>query len=85
MKSKKTEFGADKEADEILSKLPRSGSDGFEAGKYPRATTNAWIYIDAAGRLNILPVSGGWLGINERDLAYLHGDFDPFGVDIQEP
>ena len=57
-------FGADQEADNILDRLPRNSL----------TAPNAWVHIDAAGRLMITIVEGGLLILNERDLAYLHGD-----------
>lgn len=68
-KNKKTEYGADAEADVVLARLPRK--DPMVA---PFPEPNAWVYIDASGRLCIQPVGGGWLGLEEKNLAYLHGD-----------
>lgn len=61
---KKTEFGADREADRVLGKLPR---------KFPEQP-NFFGYIDAAGRLMLWRVDGGLLIINEKDLIKVHGD-----------
>jgi hypothetical protein len=60
-------IGADREADEILAKLPRGEEN-------PKIAPNAVVYVDATGRLNILLVGGGWLGINENNLGYVNGD-----------
>jgi hypothetical protein len=74
-RAKKKEFGADPEADAILAGLPRHFDQ--ESG-YPKTEPNAWVYIDASGRLCILPTDGGWLGIDEKNLGYVHGDCTPF-------
>lgn len=67
------------ELDEILDALPRTGQKGIEADGYPRIEPNAWVYIDAAGRLVILPVNGGWLALPERKHGSLEADVAPFG------
>lgn len=64
MKKRKTEFGADLEADNILDSLPR-GKTSFGP--------NAYVWIDASGRLRV-HLESGLLVINERDLVYVHGD-----------
>lgn len=60
----KTEFGADEEAERVLNKLPRKRH--YEP--------NAFVHIDASGRLVIILDGGGALTINERHLAVIHGD-----------
>ena len=67
-------LGADREADAILNDLPRH----LNADGYPKFDPNAWVYIDGSGRLCILPLNGGWLGIKEDNLVYVDGDFSPF-------
>lgn len=63
---RKTEFGADKEADKIFEYLPRRLKN--------IAKPNAFIFIDSAGRLCIAIDGGGFLSINEQDLVKVHGD-----------
>lgn len=60
----KTEFGADKEADRVLAKLPRA---------FPEKP-NFFGYLDAAGRLMLWRDGGGLLIINEKDLVKVYGD-----------
>lgn len=66
---RKVSYGADSEADAIFDKLPRVGP-----GDLAYRGRSAFIAIDAAGRLIIALEGGGLLSINERDLAYVHGD-----------
>lgn len=60
----KPAIGADEEAEAVLDNLPR---------KRP-SSPNAFVSIDAAGRLVILLAGGGALSLNERDLNKVHGD-----------
>ena len=55
--------------EKVLSALPRMTPES-----YPKTEPNAWVYIDSIGRLNILPVNGGLLTIDEEDLDVL--DYD---------
>lgn len=55
--------------EQLLEILPRMTPES-----YPKTAPNAWVYIDSIGRLNILPVDGGLLMIDEEDLDVL--DYD---------
>lgn len=78
LKTKPPMYGADKEADKILARLPRAS-----VREVNRVThgPNAWAYLDAAGRLCVLIEGDGLLTISERNLAYVNGDEDPFMLD----
>lgn len=65
----KTEFGADREADKVLDRLPRVGLKNLV-----RDGMVAFLSIDDSGRLLIALNEGGLLTINEKDLKYVHGD-----------
>lgn len=65
----KTEFGADKEADKVLNRLPRLDPKFLASLGWL-----AFLAIDVSGRLCIAIDGGGLLSINERDLCYIHGD-----------
>lgn len=68
-KRKKTEFGADSEADRILDKLPR-----INRGDLSWRGRSAFLSIDDSGRLLIGLDGDGMLIINEKDLIKVHGD-----------
>ena len=61
----------DNEAAEVLQWLPRR-YDGRDE------LSNAYVFIDNSGRLNILPCTGGWLGLLPTDFDCLQGDVAPF-------
>lgn len=67
---RKTEFGADREADHILDNLTRADNtrDGLAIG-HP-----SMVYVDLTGALCILIDGLGLLKINENDLYKVHGD-----------
>lgn len=54
----------------ILDKLPRGSIyDG-----YSKSEPNAWVFIDAAGRLCITPLTGGTLVLEEAEFSHLSGE-----------
>ena len=60
----------DKDAERILDNLPRATANPYSM---PRLAPNAVVYIDAAGRLNILG-EFGLLTIDEDDLNVLDSE-----------
>lgn len=63
----------DKEAENILEYLPR-----MTPNRYPKSEPNAWIFIDASGKLCILPRDGGYLTIDDEDLNVLDANLAPW-------
>lgn len=57
------------EVSAVLDTLPR-----MTPNSYPKTTPNAWVYIDAIGDLNILPLTGGLLKIDEEDLYVIDSE-----------
>ena len=45
------------------------------SGYFNVPAANAWVCIDSAGRLEIWPVEGGWLGVH---VSQVDGDIAPF-------
>lgn len=50
--------------EEVLNEIPR----------VEKGALNARVWLDASGRLNILPEGGGWIGIEEETLNYVQAD-----------
>lgn len=63
----------DSDAVEIIDNLPRNNHYDW-----PESAANAWVAIDSYGRLSILFVGGGWLGVEKKDFGVIHGDVAPF-------
>ncbi len=61
----------DTEAEEVMSSLPVEAQWLGGYGKQP----NAYVYIDFAGRLAIIPTSGGGLFIQKENVT---GDVAPW-------
>jgi len=60
----------DKNAERILEALPRATPNPYDM---PRIAPNAIVFIDAAGRLNIL-MKQGLLTIDEDDLNVIDSE-----------
>ena len=60
------------ERNEILSYVEHADPEPMDK------RANAFIYKDGAGRLCILPHSGGWLGVDPKDFKHLRADIAPF-------
>lgn len=68
------------EIDEVLDTLPRATGvrEGMKLGR------EALVYVDHTGALCILIDEGGFLKIDERHLAYVKADVDPFMLERDE-